>query len=187
MPLMLPLISLALLGQAAVAPARFQAWNPDPALSFELPAGPRFVRSSAKVDGALHLFQDREHPASMILISFFPGTTLEKQLKSGHEELLRLVPNKRVEPVTSQVFSGIFAKIGLKFAAFSYPSGPKTGGAGSICDSAAVHWQTAGGVWTLSANGNIGDAQAIQAVLEGFLKQSKLADLNRPAKLTSKN
>lgn len=180
---MLPLISIAVLGQAAVQPARIQAWNPDPSLSFELPTSPRFVRSSAKVEGALQLFQDKEHPASMILISFFPGTTLEKQLKSGHEELLRLVPNKRVEPLHSAAFKSIFAKTGLKFAAFAYPSGPKKGGAGSVCDAAAVHWQTAGGVWTLSANGNLGDAKTIQMVLENFLKNAKLDDLNRPAKV----
>lgn len=181
---MVCIASLLVYAQVTAAPARMQAWNPDPTLSFELPKTQRFARSGAKVEGALELFQDRDHPASMILVSFRAHAKLSKHVESGHEELLRLVPNKRVEPMDSKVLNGIFSVSGLKFAAFAYPSKPKVGTAGSVCDAAAVHWETAGGVWTVSANGNLGDAKTIQSVLESFLKSSRLQDLNRPAALS---
>lgn len=173
--------ALAVLGQGTLAPARFQAWNPDASLSFELPKTERFVRQDVKVEGALVLVQDRNHPASMILASFVPGAKLSSHVTQSHAELIRLVPNKRVENIESESLSRTFDKAGLRFAAFAYPSGPRTGTVGSVCDAVAVHWETMAGVWTISANGDIGAQKAIQSVLEDFVAASRLTNLNQLA------
>lgn len=178
---MVVLVPLLFLGQSSVTPARFQSWNHDLTLSFQLPKENRFIQSSEKPEGSLVLIQDQNHQRSVILVSFECGATLSKRIQTGHSELLRLIPNKRVEPLESSTLKSGFGLLGLKFASYSYPSGPRTSEGGSICDAVAVYWQTAGGVWAVSANGDLGDQSGIQKILEDFISSSTLSDMSKLA------
>jgi hypothetical protein len=182
---MFALVPLLFLGHTSDSTARFQSWNPDLTLSFQLPKDNRFVQSPAKLDGSLMLIQDRIHRGSVILVSFEKGAELSKRIEAGHSELLRLIPNKRVEPLESSNLKSSFGLSGLKFSSFSYPSGPRTSVGGSICDAAAAYWQTAGGVWTVSVNGDLGNKDGIQKILEDFISSSNLSDMSKLAVVKS--
>lgn len=166
--------------------ARIQPWNPDSSISFDLPVNAVFEATTSAPQGALVALVSKKDPGSVVTVSFTPGTkpgSLSDHIREGHKLLLEVVPNKRVEPMRSPALEHAFRGWHYPFVAFSYPSSPRLGDKGSICDAVAVHWQTPGGIWSVSANGDLGKGTEIQAVLERFVTSCRLQDLTTLAQI----
>lgn len=166
--------------------ARLQPWNPDASVSFTLPVNSEFQAVNGAPQGAVVALVSQKHPGSVVAVSFTPESkpgSLSSHVEAGHKLLLEIVPNKRVEAMQSPVLVKAFKSWGYSFQAFSYPSGPRLGDKGSICDAVAVHWQTPGGIWSVSANGDLGKSTEIQSVLERFMTSCQLQDMTGLAQI----
>lgn len=160
--------------------------GPDPTAAVVVEPGAEFV-AEPELAERLDVIALYQHTGgSRFIVSFVPWKNddagvlderLNRYAADANERFLSVVAGKRVVSLES-LPDDPFASAGLPSRLFAYLNGPE---ASAICDAAALMGATAGGVWTVSWNGTVGELDEVERALDAFFRGFHITVHNEPA------
>lgn len=175
-----------LLAQSTNDFARIQSWNPDPSILINLKPESTLTDNPelAKSLKLERILEDSE-TGNRITFMFTPRTgktTLSQLISQTNQILIEAVPNKAAFQVEQTNLLKSLDQKNLPYQIYVYPNKyERRTLQESICESAAIFFQTGAGFWTLSTNGTAGNIDHIKQQIQVLFNDLKLERLDTPA------